>query len=206
MKLTTLLNTSNDLFLRTATQDSEIEMLRQSLNREHYLKAGRPAGHILWQGIYESNPEDDTSTLVAVLCWGAAAKHLKSREEFIQWDQVTCANRLKLVVQLRRFLVIDAQRRPNLASQCIGISLQKPPRRMGKSPPLPPSTSRKLPRPQAAHRHTLQSHQLDTTRPNQRIRTPQSRLLPRPKVSQTTLGNCLTKKLPRPTLQPCQTP
>lgn len=124
MKPTQLPNPSTNLILRTATQKAEVDLLRQALNDEHYLKAGRPAGHTLWQGIYETNEEDGTSTLVCVLCWGAAAKHLKSRENFIQWDKVTCANRLKLVVQLRRFLIIDVNRRPNLASQCMGISLR----------------------------------------------------------------------------------
>lgn len=124
MKLTQLPNPSTNLILRTATQKAEVDLLRQALNDEHYLKAGRPAGHTLLQGIYETNEEEGTSTLVCVLCWGAAAKHLKSRENFIQWDKVTCANRLKLVVQLRRFLIIDANRRPNLASQCMGVSLR----------------------------------------------------------------------------------
>jgi len=124
VKLTQLPSPATNLSLRTATQQAEVDQLRQALNREHYLKAGRPVGHTLWQGIYETDVEDGTSTLVCALCWGAAAKHLKSRENFIQWDKVTCANRLKLVVQLRRFLIIDASRRPNLASQCMGIALR----------------------------------------------------------------------------------
>ena len=33
---------------------------------------------------------------------------------------MTRSKRLKLVVQLRRFLVLEATRRPNLASQCLG--------------------------------------------------------------------------------------
>jgi len=117
-------NQTANLLLRTATEQSEVDLLRQALNAEHYLKAGRPVGHTLWQGIYETNDEDGTPTLVGALCWGAAAKHLKERETWIQWDKVTCANRLKLVVQLRRFLIIDSARRPNLASQCMGLALR----------------------------------------------------------------------------------
>jgi hypothetical protein len=116
--------TSSKLILRTATESLEISQLRRSLDQEHYLKAGRPAGHVLWQGIYRTNPDDDTPTLIAVLCWGGAAKRLKARDLHIGWDSVTCANRLKLVVQLRRFLVLDAVREPNLASQCLAISLK----------------------------------------------------------------------------------
>ena len=35
------------------------------------------------------------------------------------------SKRLKLVVQLRRFLVLEATRRPNLASQCLGAGLRE---------------------------------------------------------------------------------
>lgn len=112
------------LLLRTATEAAEIDILRQALNSGHYLKAGRPAGNVLWQGVYRTDGEAGYPELVAVLCWGGAAKRLKERDKHIGWDSVTCANRLKLVVQLRRFLVIDSARRPNLASQCLALSLR----------------------------------------------------------------------------------
>ena len=115
------------LLVRTATEKLEISQLRAELNKEHYLKAGRPAGHVLWQGVYEKDEEDQNHKLVGVLCWGAAAKSLKARDQWIGWDSVTCANRLKLIVQLRRFLVLDSARRPNLASQCMGAAIRRLP-------------------------------------------------------------------------------
>ncbi len=63
--------------------------------------------------------------LVAVLVWCAAAWHLKARDETVGWDAVTRAKRLKLVVQLRRFSVLEATRHPNLASQCLGAGLRE---------------------------------------------------------------------------------
>ncbi len=66
------------LHLRTATTAEEIELLRDALNQGHYLKAGRPAGHVLWQGAYERDPESGTETLVAALSWGGAALRLTS--------------------------------------------------------------------------------------------------------------------------------
>jgi hypothetical protein len=113
--------------IRTATQPLEISQLRAVLDEQHYLKAGRPAGHVLWQGAWEHDTESGTDRLVAVFCWAGAAKRLKDRDEWIGWDAVTCANRLKLVVQLRRFVVIDIHRRPNLASQCVGLALRELP-------------------------------------------------------------------------------
>ena len=112
------------LVLRTATEEAELDQLRQALNQEHYLKAGRPAGHVLWQGIYRTDTAADGPELVAVLCWGGAAQRLKERDRHIGWDSVTCANRLKLIVGLRRFCVIDRARQPNLASQCLALSLR----------------------------------------------------------------------------------
>jgi len=47
----------------------------------------------------------------------------------IDWDPVTRSQRLKLVVQLRRFLVPEKSRRPNLASQCLGLALRELPAR-----------------------------------------------------------------------------
>jgi hypothetical protein len=121
------LQTDCPLHIRTATEPLEISQLRAVLDAEHYLKAGRPAGHVLWQGVYQESPEDGSDKLVAVLCWAGAAKRLKARDTWIGWDAVTCANRLKLVVQLRRFVVPERSRRANLASQSLGLALRQLP-------------------------------------------------------------------------------
>ena len=64
---------------------------------------------------------------MAVQCRAGAAKRLKERDTWIGGDAVTCAKRLKLVIQLRRFLVPETSRRPNLASQCLGLFLRQLP-------------------------------------------------------------------------------
>lgn len=89
------------------------------LEEEHSLGAGKEAGDRLCQFVLEDNE------IVAVLIWCAASWHLKSRDELIGWDPVTRSRRLKLVVQLRRFLVLEKTRRPNLASQSLGLGLRK---------------------------------------------------------------------------------
>jgi len=76
------------LHIRTATEPLDISQLRTVLNEEHYLQAGRPAGHVLWQGVYQQNPEDGRDELVAVLSWARAAKRLKDRDTWIGWDAV----------------------------------------------------------------------------------------------------------------------
>ena len=92
---------------------------KAALGREHGLGAGREAGDRLCQLVRADG------RLVAVLVWCAAAWHLQARDETVGWDAVTRSRRLQLVVQLRRFLVLEATWRPNLASQCLGAGLRE---------------------------------------------------------------------------------
>lgn len=92
---------------------------KEALGKEHGLGAGNEAGDRLCQLVMEDGK------LAGVLVWCAAAWHLKDRDEAVGWDAVTRSERLKLVVQLRRFLVLEAARRPNLASQCLGAGMRE---------------------------------------------------------------------------------
>ena len=107
------------LEVKVAHSALEWRQAKAALGREHGLGAGREAGDRLCQLVRQDG------RLVAVLVWCAAAWHLKARDETVGWDAVTRSRRLKLVVQLRRFLVLEATRRPNLASQCLGAGLRE---------------------------------------------------------------------------------
>jgi len=106
------------LEVKVAHSAQDWRRAKAALGQEHGLGAGREAGDRLCQLVFEDG------NLVAVLVWCAAAWHLKARDEQVGWDAVTRSRRLKLVVQLRRFLVLEATRRPNLASQCLGAGLR----------------------------------------------------------------------------------
>jgi hypothetical protein len=93
------------------------------LTKSTFSVPAREAGDRLCQFILQ---EDQ---IVAVLIWCAAAWHLQDRDAMIGWDPVTRSRRLKLVVQLRRFLVVGKSRKPNLASQCLGLALRELPAR-----------------------------------------------------------------------------
>jgi hypothetical protein len=105
----------------------EIDLLREALNDEHYLKAGRPAGHTIWQGVYQTDTDEQYPRLCGVLCWSGAALRLKDRDEWISWDPLTRGSRLPLVTQLRRFLILESEREPNLATRCMGLALRELP-------------------------------------------------------------------------------
>ncbi|MDA0767701.1 MAG: DUF4338 domain-containing protein [Verrucomicrobia bacterium] len=111
------------LEIRLARTPADWGIARAMLDDEHFLGSGREAGDRLCQFVIERGE------VVAVLIWCAAAWHIRERDLMIGWDPVTRSQRLKLVVQLRRFLVPDKARRPNLASQCLGFALRELPAR-----------------------------------------------------------------------------
>jgi len=118
---------SQSLQIRTADTKYEVDLLRSSLNKEHYLQAGRPAGHTIWQGVYKIDTDEGFPILCAVLCWSGAVLRIKDRDEWIDWDPLTRASRLPLITQLRRFIVLESEREPNLATRCMGLALRKLP-------------------------------------------------------------------------------
>ncbi len=61
---------------------------------------------------------------VALLDWGPAALKLADREAWIGWTDPQRAERLGLVVQNRRFLVLSKSRMPNLASRALALALK----------------------------------------------------------------------------------
>jgi predicted transposase YbfD/YdcC len=85
----------------------------------HYLGAGQPVGDYLRQ-VVELDGE-----AVALLVWGPACYALKDRDLWISWSASQRLERLKLIVQNRRFLVLVPKgKSPNLASQAMGAALR----------------------------------------------------------------------------------
>lgn len=106
------------LEVRVAHSDADRAQAMAALKHEHLLGSAKTAGDCLWQLVFEGEQ------LCAVILWCACAFRLKARDAWIGWDDVTRAQRLKLIVQNRRFLVLEAARRPNLASQCLGAAMR----------------------------------------------------------------------------------
>jgi len=61
----------------------------------------------------------------SLLDWGPTAWKLSDRENHIEWTAQQRAERLGLVVQNRRFLVLGATRMPNLASHALSLCLSE---------------------------------------------------------------------------------
>jgi hypothetical protein len=110
---------SPELDIRVVTQPEDVKRFDRLLDDGHYLGKTRPVGNFLRQ-VAVFNGE-----WVALLAWGAASYRLKDRDEWIGWTAAQRAERLKLVVQNRRFLLLGEKgSHPNRASQVLGAALR----------------------------------------------------------------------------------
>ncbi|KAF0168592.1 MAG: hypothetical protein FD161_4962 [Limisphaerales bacterium] len=91
----------------------------QQLADHHFLGAGRPVGDYLRQKVtVRGRP-------AALLVWGPSCYALKDRDRWLGWSANQRVERLKLIVQNRRFLVLaDKGEAPNLASQTLAAALR----------------------------------------------------------------------------------
>ena len=91
----------------------------QQMADHHYLGAGRPVGDYLRQIV------EVYGRPAALLVWGPACYALKDRDLWIGWSANHRIERLKLIVQNRRFLILaEKGASPNLASQTMGAALR----------------------------------------------------------------------------------
>jgi hypothetical protein len=106
------------LSVRVPTPD-QFAAFDQQLAAQHYLGAGRPVGDYLRQIVERAGQP------VALLVWGPACYALKDRDRWISWSAHQRIERLKLVVQNRRFLLLTPKgTAPNLASQALAAALR----------------------------------------------------------------------------------
>ena len=105
------------LVVRVVTEAGEVGAFDRRLADQHYLGSTRPVGDFLRQVVERDGKP------VAQLAWGSAALKLKDREAWIGWTVAQRAERLKLVVQNRRYLLLhDKGAEPNLASQALAAA------------------------------------------------------------------------------------
>ena len=98
---------------------NEVRWYDGLLASHHYLGAGQPVGDYLRHVV------ERDGKAVALLVWGPACYALKDRDLWISWSATQRLERLKLIVQNRRFLVLAPKgESPNLASQAMGAALR----------------------------------------------------------------------------------
>ncbi|MGH3553752.1 MAG: ISAs1 family transposase [Mycobacterium sp.] len=107
-----------EVAVETATE-AQVAWFDQQLTDAHYLGAGRAVGDYLRQVVKVRG------RAAALLVWGPACYALKDRDQWISWSANQRVERLKLIVQNRRFLILGEKGQwPNLASQAMGAALR----------------------------------------------------------------------------------
>lgn len=108
-----------NLNVRVVNDAKGIGWFDRQLADHHYLGAGRAIGDYLRQVV------EVDGRAAALLVWGPACYALKDRDLWISWSAFQRIERLKLIVQNRRFLVLAPKgQSPNLASRSMGAALR----------------------------------------------------------------------------------
>lgn len=115
-------NGGNRLTVRVI-EAKEQKRFDELLDDKHYLGQTRSVGDFLRQVV------ERDGKWIALLVWGPACLHIKDRDKWIGWNPLQRAERLKLVVQNRRYLLLTERgKEPNLASQVLALALRELPR------------------------------------------------------------------------------
>lgn len=108
----------NRLEIQVIDSPEEVKRFNDYLNEEHYLGATPSVGDFLRQVVSLDGE------WAACIAWGSPAYALKDRDRWIGWDARRRKKWLKLVIEQRRFLVLESAREPNLASAVLGASMR----------------------------------------------------------------------------------
>lgn len=100
-------------------QPKEVKRFDALMGEFHYLGESRPVGDSLRMVAQQGDQ------WLGLLMWGSAAYRLKARDLHIGWTPTQRAQRQKLIVQNRRFLLLGERGEyPNLASRILGAAVR----------------------------------------------------------------------------------
>ena len=101
-------------------EKDDLERWDDLIKRFHYLGSSKIPGKVL-RYVVEIGGD-----WVALLSFSSAALHLKAREDHIEWASWQRKQRLGLIANNSRFLILPSQRSlPNLASKCLSLALKR---------------------------------------------------------------------------------
>lgn len=113
----------------TASDDASFELrpivsqelagFRAYMERYHYLGDSPLVGESLRYGAWLDGE------LVALVGWAGATLHNRARDRYVGWDDACRRERLHLVVNNARYLILPWVRQANLASRVLGANLQR---------------------------------------------------------------------------------
>lgn len=101
----------------------DLALFDQLLDQFHYLGAGQLVGASVHYFVWSSNDQ-----LLALLSFGSAAWKVAHRDECIGWNPIQRRERLHLIVNNTRFLILPWVHCPHLASHILAASAHQLPR------------------------------------------------------------------------------
>lgn len=104
--------------VRPVTQ-KEKPLWRSLMRQHHYLGFGKSAGESI---LYVATIN---GTWVGLMGWAAAALHVRVRDEWIGWDAVAKKQRIHLVRNNFRFLILPDVYIKNLASKILSLNIKR---------------------------------------------------------------------------------
>lgn len=118
-----LLGALRPLRFTMPVERTDLALFDQLLDQFHYLGAGQLVGASVRYFVWSSKDQ-----LLALLSFGSAAWKVAARDEFIGWTQSQRRERLHLIVNNTRFLILPWVHCPHLASHILATSAQLLPR------------------------------------------------------------------------------
>lgn len=110
----------NHVTVRRIESQAECERFNRLIERKHYLKNSRVAGKVI------RHVAEYHGKWLGLICWSAAAYHLKGRDEWIGWSDEQRRSRLGLIAANSRFLLlVKPAEVPNLATRVMKLSTQR---------------------------------------------------------------------------------
>lgn len=110
----------DDIRIRLVSEPADQRRLQSLLQEHHYLGKIKPVGQRM---LYVAM--DSSGRWLAVLVFSAAAKHLKTRDQWIGWTRSQRDRRLSLVANNSRFLILPKAHQPNLGSRVLRLTLDR---------------------------------------------------------------------------------
>jgi len=105
--------------VRPLTGAADVERWNTLMRTHHYLATSNLMGE---QIRYVA---EHCGQWVALLGWSSASLKLQDRDAWIGWTPAMARQRLQLVANNARFLVLPGFDRPNLASRCLGLNVRR---------------------------------------------------------------------------------
>lgn len=106
--------------VRLLERPADVARAERLLRQHHYLGASGVVGERLYY--VATTPHGGW---IAVLVFGAAARHLRPRDQWIGWSEEQRRRRLGLVANNVRFLILPGKEAPNLGSRLLRLVLDR---------------------------------------------------------------------------------